>query len=317
MLLKIVRFFLLVLPFCALLSENALGAESYSTVVGGVIDENLYKKRSLAYYIKGYDNFNFYSSEEEIRQQIVANGFAKEDEIREQIGEIYTYPDYDSGFTFFDSSSSKFIDFSLATMPMKDFLRTLRSSPHSETLGRIGHLSAKSALDFKVLSWDNKENDDWSMKFYFYRRVLNDRAVYRLFAVTIKLEAGEEFNDVKVVDRAYVDSALKKVGKKYGNFDYRIVKNIGKDLQKHYYTYERRLKSGQTISKIREKKFEHDPNAQIVTQLTVSYLQKNRSYGNLRVMYLATGFLREVMPRLTTSLVDYDNFAQDDSIIDF
>lgn len=295
--------------------SSFLFAQSHT---GVRINEEAYKKEALGYYILGYGNFDFYSSEQEIRDKIVADGWAQPDQIKEEIAEIYSYPDYAQDFVLFNPTTSNFIDFSFSKIPMKDFLRKLVLSDQGHKGAKVGHLSSNNALDFKILTLPRSEVTPlWEIKLYFYRRDLNGTQVYRLFGITLDLKAGDKIGDINVVGRHFIERSLKKIFDKYHDITYRIVKNLDARLSRHYYVYQRAWRTQSFIPKIDEEQREYDKGSQLVTQLNISYLQNNHEYGNFQVTYLATGLLFNLLKNdFTTSTVDYEDFSPE-SVIDF
>lgn len=289
-----------------------------SSFSGVEYNEKAYEQEALAYYIVGYQGLDFYSSEEDIRKQLVEDGWVQPDEIKEEIAEIYSYPDYNQDFVLFNPVSSNFIDFSFSKIPMKDFLKKLVLSDEGYRGVKVNHLTSNNALDFKILTLPPTEATPlWEVKLYFYRRNLNGTQVYRLFAITLDLKAGDKIGDVNVVSRHFIDRSLKKIFNKYRGITYRIVKNLDTRLSRHYYVYQRAWRTQSFIERIDEEQLEYDATSQLVTQLVVSYLKNNHEYGNFQVTYLATGILFDLLKNdFTTSVIDYEDFPPE-SVIDF
>ena len=83
-------------------------------------------KRSVARYILGYGNLDFYMSEETVREILARDNIATDNQIEEKLAEVYVYPDYNQDFVLFDHFRSSFIDFSFSDLPMKTFLERQR-----------------------------------------------------------------------------------------------------------------------------------------------------------------------------------------------
>lgn len=304
------------LLFAGLLFSSFLVAQS-SSFSGVQYNEEAYEQEALAYYIVGYRGLDFYSSEEDVRNQLVEDGWTQPDQIKEEIAEIYSYPDYNQDFVLFNPVSSNFIDFSFSKIPMKDFLRKLVLSDQGHKGVKINHLTSNNALDFKILTLPRENDSLWEVKLYFYRRDLNGAQVYRLFAITLDLKAGDKIGDINVVNRRFVDRSLNKIFDKYRKITYRIVKNLKPELSRHYYVYQRAWRTRSFIERIDEEKLEYDASSQLVTQLIVSYLKNNNDYGNFQVTYLATGLLFDLLKNdFTTSVIDYEDFPPE-SVIEF